>query len=32
VTAAEVRVIQDKEITLSDVVAKVVPDSLSGRR
>ena len=30
-TAAKVRIIQDKEISLGDVVAKVVPDSLSSR-
>ena len=32
VTAAEVRIIQNKEISFGDVVAKVVPDGLSGRR
>src|SRR5207302_1123371 len=32
VTTAEVRIIQDKEIAFGDVAAKVVPDSLSGRR
>jgi hypothetical protein len=32
VTTAEVRIIQNKEISLGDVVAKVGSDSLSGRR
>src|SRR5207244_12050640 len=32
VTTTKLRIIQDKEIAFGDVVAKVIPDSLSGRR